>query len=776
MKLLIGPTAWSLLGVILYSASGVKAGISATRIYTDAVSYCAEPKSILISQFDIQYHKANQSVTFSISAASTDDDLDVSANIYANAYGNQLVNLTINLCDYLEGVLCPLPVINFTGYGTYPIPSTYTSKIPSLAWTVPNLEAYARIELTNTANNEIAACLQATLSNGLTTQQSAVRWVTGVFFLVAFLVALVHSTLRWSPSPAVYRWYDILYLFQTAAASGLLNINYPSMYVNFVLNFPWALGLFHNSGIETAVTHLRNATGGQLATTAYDSVDYINRALSPYNEAIALNSFFTSNSTSADFKSFAAMTPPVNHVVARAAYLAKRVTIPSVTETATTSAISNGIPVYVNLVGIPTASAFDTIFIVYMIALAVFLGLHLVWGLVVFLGDRVRSSDRRGSGWLGQQKIGFWSFFAGNMMRLCLAFLFPIFIFGLYQFDIGRSDSWLSLLLAVLCVAWTVIGLTTVFVLSILRVRRGSIDTVGVTSLYTNYSWYNSAGMVYRQYRQRYHFWWYMPLAVATFVRACFIAFARGSAWAQVIGLVVVEFLVLLSCVAFRPHKDRKGDWLGAFLAFCRMCAFGLMIAWIPSMDVDAIIRTILGFVVIVLFGLPVVLLFFGLLYNFAYGYAFRRNKRRVEDGIDVVTPIGPSDVDSETPAMVQTGFGEPYRASPDDSTMMNSGNGFHTYNQQPAIDARESYHPSIDGDETDYQTGYNQNRYSNTQYGYAYGGETPGGSPNFQGYPHSQAQMAYDNVSQGDSHRPYSGYQDEAVQDYHARQRHVAV
>jgi hypothetical protein len=27
----------------------------------------------------------------------------------------QLLNYTINLCDYLEGVLCPLPQINFTG-------------------------------------------------------------------------------------------------------------------------------------------------------------------------------------------------------------------------------------------------------------------------------------------------------------------------------------------------------------------------------------------------------------------------------------------------------------------------------------------------------------------------------------------------------------------------------------------------------------------------------------------------------------------------------------
>ena len=198
----------------------------------------------------------------------------------------------------------------------------------------------------------------------------------------------------------------------------------------------------------------------------------------------------------------------------------------------------------------------------------------------------------------------------------CLIFLFPVFIFALYQFNIGRDDSWLSILLAALCFAWTVIGLTVVLVLAVLRHRRDGHEFSSTSPLYSRYGWYNSAGMIYRQFRPKYHFWWFAPLALASFVRACFIAFGQGNPWAQVIGLVVVEFLLLVTCVGFRPHKDKKGDWLGAFLAFARMCAFGLMIAFIPSMDVDPITRTIIGFVVIVMFGLPVVLLFFGLLFN----------------------------------------------------------------------------------------------------------------------------------------------------------------
>ncbi len=97
---------------------------------------------------------------------------------------------------------------------------------------------------------------------------------------------------------------------------------------------------------------------------------------------------------------------------------------------------------------------------------------------------------------------------------------------------------------------------------------------------------------------------------------ACFIGFGQGNAWAQVIGLIVVEFIVFVSCIGFRPHKDKKGDWLGAFLSFCRLAAFGLLIAFIPSVGVKAITRTIIGFVIIVLFGIPTVLLFLGFFYN----------------------------------------------------------------------------------------------------------------------------------------------------------------
>ena len=84
-------------------------------LYTDSVTYCAEPKAVNVDEFDIAYHQSNGSVIFSFSIAALEPNLNVSINIYLNAYGFDIVNDTVDLCSYFEGVICPLPQANFTG-------------------------------------------------------------------------------------------------------------------------------------------------------------------------------------------------------------------------------------------------------------------------------------------------------------------------------------------------------------------------------------------------------------------------------------------------------------------------------------------------------------------------------------------------------------------------------------------------------------------------------------------------------------------------------------
>ena len=600
---------------LVFGATTVAAG---DTLSTDAVTYCAEAKAVIVDEFDIAYHRSNSSITFSFSLASVESNLNVSANLYVNVYGIEAVNQTFDLCSYFEGVICPLPQVNFTGgsqvsgrdrsnfsgYGTYPIPSKYTKDIPAIAYHVPNLEAYARIELIRDSDGSTAACLQATLTNGWTTKQKAVQWSTGILTLVALLVGLFHSALGNSPSPAQYRWFDILFLFQAAGASGFMHLNYPSVYSAFTQNFHWALGLFYSSNMQSSINKMRAKTGGTQSGAAYSDVQYIDRKLSPFNEAIYMPDALETTST---FKSFIAENTLTRRT---AAELVKRATIPSTIDQNATTELDTGIPVYVNTLNIPTANAFDTVFFVFLIFCAIFIAAHVLFYATVLLVDRFHSS----ASWATRVRRVWWAFCLGNALWLALIWFTPLWIFGFFQYKVG--DSRLSIFFAVLAMLLTLVPLATTFLLSIRRTRFPSSTAPTISPLYTSYKWFHSAGAIYRQYRQRFHYFWFAPIVLAMIARSAFIALGPVNGWAQVIGCVVVELILFVSLLACRPHKDRKGDWIVAFLSFCRLCAFGLLIAFIPSIGVGAIARTVIGLVIVVLFGVPTILLFLGLIWN----------------------------------------------------------------------------------------------------------------------------------------------------------------
>lgn len=226
-----------------------------------------------------------------MSAATVSDDLNPEATVSVDVYGLYPVNWTIAICDILDGLLCPLPVINFTGGSVLPIPTTLSSKIPSIAWSVPDLEIYLTVSFEDIDTKENIACLQASLSNGWSTRQTAVLWSTAAFALLAIGVSWFHTCWNYcrvdelimagegslgasaalagvvtgSSSPAQWRMVDVVYFFQTIATAGMLGVDYPNVFSNFVLNFRWAVGMFHTTSVQNAINSARRKTGAKLS-------------------------------------------------------------------------------------------------------------------------------------------------------------------------------------------------------------------------------------------------------------------------------------------------------------------------------------------------------------------------------------------------------------------------------------------------------------------------------------------------------------------------------
>jgi hypothetical protein len=86
---------------------------------TSSVAYCSPPIALIVSKLDLHFYPGNQTLEFDLTAASIQNNLNVSIALNINAYGLGLINAEINLCDFLGGALCPLPQYEFSGESSF---------------------------------------------------------------------------------------------------------------------------------------------------------------------------------------------------------------------------------------------------------------------------------------------------------------------------------------------------------------------------------------------------------------------------------------------------------------------------------------------------------------------------------------------------------------------------------------------------------------------------------------------------------------------------------
>lgn len=346
---------------------------------TSSVSYCEPPETLLVQQLDVVYFASNQSVFFNISAASVvsfelilrqlevtffdqQPNVNVTANVFLNIYGLHPVNYTLNLCDIMDGALCPLPMYNFTGADTLSLPQSFgiAGRIPATVFKIPDLEGFAQLTLSEVGTGNIKACIQATLSNGRSAHQQSVEWVTGAFAIAALLSAIWQS---WSPEAvAPFIFVDLFHLYQAIASTALLNLNYPSVYRAYALNFAWAMGFLPSTPIQDSINHMRHLTGGTLADSSTGSaVSLVNRKYSPYNAATNLIVQVAGSA----LRLVTTLAKPMLF-----SFGSDQGTVQTVTADSS-NILQAGVPIYVNTLHIATANAFMTVFLTVLILSAI---------------------------------------------------------------------------------------------------------------------------------------------------------------------------------------------------------------------------------------------------------------------------------------------------------------------------------------------------------------------------------------------------------------------
>lgn len=312
-----------------------------------------------MSRFLIEYNVETADLTFNISAKSIAKALNATLNFQLTAYGIDAVpGTSIDLCSLFNGVLCPLPIYDFVGSATVPVPATISSgiKVPSIAYVIPDLEATAIVRLVDNSDGSEAACLKVSLSNGLTTRQTGAQWALGG---VALLALLVGSGRRKE------RLLQIFTFFQFCATSGMLSIQYPLVLTSFTSNFSAYLGLIYIESFQLGINSLRKRTGGNLAGLGGSLVGGTNQ------QQLAMTMVKRQ------------MMPAMNSAIA----------IPSVSPDM--GAIPYGIPTYTTALVIAPANAFMTTFFTFLLLVALLLSVSLLLALPLYEVARRRNKTSR---------------------------------------------------------------------------------------------------------------------------------------------------------------------------------------------------------------------------------------------------------------------------------------------------------------------------------------------------------------------------------------------
>lgn len=588
---------------------------SSSIIETSSVSYCADPLAILIDTFDVRYSRSNSTLEFDLSAASIASGLNLEAQLALNAYGRNALNLSIDLCSVLSGVLCPLPTYNFTGSGQYPIPANRIPSIPSLAWTVPDIEAVFTIQLIDSSSNLSAACLQVTLTNGLTVGLPSVVWASASLLILSALIALLAAII--APSSALLTtpasfFYLIGNQLQLMATNGMLSLNYPVVLRTWTTNFAYSVGLISSSPISRAIDNLRDHTGGNGFRTSQDTVAFISRRFSPYNQKPGTVDTHTDTSSSA--RALLALarrslisTPSIhssrhNSLVTRATSdstsslvpIAQRpgFNVPVVTRN--TTLLDPGLAAYVNKVGFPVENAYMLLFMWLLILTAFLIGCFLVTSFFLLIIPSRNPPTRRLPRLDPLRPVTL-----AIGLRVLLFAYPPLSLFTFWQWKLGSADAWFPILLSVL--VW--LGSSVALSFIAWRLFRHYCH-------HEVWEWSTTLVGMFKPGR-----WWLMgPLSLIALLRVAFIGFGQGSGQTQVISEMILFFLQFVLLLVYRPFGARLTNVAAIIQTGLAVIQSIILQFLVPALEIDPIPRAILGFVMIGVhsIGLLTVIIFGG--------------------------------------------------------------------------------------------------------------------------------------------------------------------
>ncbi|KAK9468626.1 hypothetical protein V1512DRAFT_284948 [Lipomyces arxii] len=539
--------------------------VSALRlIQSSALSTCIDNSDFSASLFNVLFTPDNRTVSIDIVAVSTLNS-NITALLTVNAYGLNIVSETLNPCELGLNQLCPMKPGQFDLQTDLTVSSSVISGIPGIAYTVPDLDGTAKVQIYDHNNIEVA-CVQARLSNGKTVNSKIVSWVTAVLAGIALLVSAVASGLGHSSTAAhiASNGLALFGYFQNIAIIGMCAIKLPPLTSAWAQDFQWTMGIIRVGFMQNIFDWYIKSTGGNPSTLLRNlasvsvlvekrSLEFVEGLVKRSNNDNDLSTISTSYNL---------------HGIDRVAYLAK---------IEITSIFVTGLTFFL----------FFTVIICLTLVLFKFISEGMIRMRWIANSRLMEFRDR----WL--------TIIKGTMYRLVFIGFPQMTLLSLWEFT--QQDSPAAIVLAVVMLVM-VVGLMAWAAFKVIQLAKRSvaIHKNPAYILYSDPTALNRWGFIYVQFRATAYYF-IVPVLIYTFVKACFIAFGQTVPTVQGIVLMLIEFMYLLLVSILKPYMDKRTNIFNIIIQSCNFLNAILFFFFTGVTKVPAIVIGVMGVVFFVL-------------------------------------------------------------------------------------------------------------------------------------------------------------------------------
>ncbi|ODV81197.1 TRP-domain-containing protein [Suhomyces tanzawaensis NRRL Y-17324] len=524
-------------------------------IRSSSLLTCMDNSQFTASHFDVKYYPNNHTVYFDVMAFSQIDG-NVTATVNLIAYGINAFTKKVSFCSLGFGSICPLQTGRMELNSNYELGPSIYKQIPSVAFTIPDLDARVQITLVNDDTGDTVACVQAALTNGKTVQTKYAAWpiaaISGLGVITSGVVSVIgHSN---TAAHIASNSMSLFIYFQSLAITSMMAVaKVPPIAAAWAQNFVWSLGIVRVAFVQDIANWYIQATGGtptDVIHATYLSVsvqkkvkralDYVSE-LAPVSNSLSLGKRASISLDSDNFGYADQMNSTLYTVDEKDSHLGTKILV------------LRGIQRVSYLAGIEITSLFmTTIIFLLFFAFVMVVCLTMFKAIIEIL---IRSKIMN-EGKFNEYRQQWSQIVKGALYRLLMIAFPQLAVMCLWQ--LTERDSVATVIIAVFLLIISIILLFQAAIRVFLMGRKSIRQFKNPAYLlFGDGTFLNKFGFVYVQFRADCYYFILISL-IYIFAKSLFVAVLQHHGKVQSIIVFVIELFYLVAVCFFRPFMDRR--------------------------------------------------------------------------------------------------------------------------------------------------------------------------------------------------------------------------